>query len=149
MADPFADNTDVAARWRPLTATEQDTADALCSDASAVLRARFPGIDSQVTTGAVDSDVLTMVCAGMVKRAMVGGSDGVSQQTDTLPGGFSRGQSFANPLGNVFLTAADLVLILGYQPSGQSNGYANDTMRRGSLSDGGIALTYDTLTILP
>jgi hypothetical protein len=32
-------------------------------------------------------------------------------------GPYSQSQTFANPLGNVFLTAADMTLILGYQPS--------------------------------
>jgi hypothetical protein len=42
-------------------------------------------------------------------------------------GPYSQSQTFANPMRNVFLTTADLVLILGYQPAGQSRGYANDT----------------------
>lgn len=147
MGDPFADNTDVAVRWRPLNTNEQAQADALCQDASAVIRARFPGIDSQVVGGTVDGDVLIMVVAGMVKRAMIGGADGVTSQTEALPGGFSRGQTFANPLGNVFLTAADLVAILGYQPAGQSNTFANDTRRHGAGGDF-VNLSYDTLTVL-
>lgn len=146
MADPFADNSDVSARWRPLTTDEQATADVLCSDASAIIRARFPGIDSQVIGGSVDADTVTMVVAGMVKRAMLGGANGVTSDTTTV-GPFTQGQTFANPLGNVFLTAADLVLILGYQPPGQSRQYGNTTTKRGGTGDF-VNLTYETLTVL-
>lgn len=126
MADPFATAEDVAARWRPLTPNEQTTAETLVIDASAVIRARFPGIDGQVTSGAVDADVLTMVVAGMVKRALIAPMDGVSQQAQTA-GPYSQSQTFANPMGNVFLTAAELVLIIGYQPAAGSHRYGNTT----------------------
>jgi hypothetical protein len=116
----------VADRWRPLTPAEEPIADALARDASAIIRARFPGIDAQVTSGAVDLDTLTMVTAGMVKRAMVAPADGVTSQTDGM-GPYSHAQTYANPLGNVFLTASDLVLIIGYQPAASSHGFANDT----------------------
>ncbi|HEY5201196.1 MAG TPA: hypothetical protein VIJ31_09825, partial [Acidothermaceae bacterium] len=127
---PFADADDVAARWRPLSAAEQTVAGILASDASALIRARFPGIDSQVLGGALDPGILTMVVAGMVRRAMTAPSTGVTSQSETA-GPFSHSQTFANPLGNVFLTAADLTLIIGYQPAGQTNTYGNTTTRCG------------------
>lgn len=118
---PFADATDVAARWRPLTQAEQDVASVLVLDASALIRSRFPGIDGQV-----DPDILTMVVAGMVKRALVAPDDGVSQES-VGTGPYSHSQTFANPMRNVFLTAADLVLIQGYKPKGGTFGYGNTT----------------------
>lgn len=124
--NPFAFAEDVAARWRPLTPSEETVATTLCADASALIRARFPGIDGQVTAGNVDPDVLTMVVAGMVKRALVAPEDGVSQESQSI-GPFSHSQSFANPMRNVFLTAADLVLIIGYRPAASSHGFGNDT----------------------
>lgn len=130
MADPFADAGDVAARWRPLTDAEQTVANTLVADASSLIRARFPGIDDQVASGQVDANVLTMVVAGMVKRAMVAPPDGLSQQSEAV-GPYNRSQTFANPMGNVFLTAADTTLILGYQPSGMSGSFANDTTNCG------------------
>lgn len=131
MATPFASAQDVADRWRVLTPAEETIADTLAMDASAIIRARFPGIDAQVTSGAIDIDVLTLVVAGMVKRAMVAPEDGVSQQSEGM-GPFSQSQTFANPLRNVFLIASDLVLILGYQPAGQYHGFSNDTTSCGS-----------------
>lgn len=131
MAASFATAQDVAARWRPLTPAETDTANVLCADASNLIRAEFPGIDDQVTAGAVDAAVLTQVCAGMVKRAMRAPADGVTSESNNV-GPFSHSQTYANPLGNVFLTEADRTLILGYQVTAQNNTYANTTRRGGS-----------------
>lgn len=143
---PFASPDDLAARWRPLTSQESITARALLNDASALIRARFPGIDGQMVGGLIDAGILVAVTAGMVKRAMVAPSDGVSQQAETA-GPFSRSQTFANPLGNVFLTLADMTMILGYQPPGQSNYFANDTSQCGNFADG-VNLSYDVLTVI-
>jgi hypothetical protein len=128
MAGPFATSFDVAARWRPLSTADADRADVLCEDASTLIRARFPGIDAQTASGAVDPNVLKIVVAGMVKRAMIAPDDGVSQESQAM-GPYNQSQTFANPLQNVFLTAADMVLILGYQPSASSHKFGNTTTR--------------------
>lgn len=130
MAGPYATAADVAARWRLLNPDEQEIATTLAGDASALIRSRFPGIDAQVTSGAVDSTILTIVVAGMVKRAMIAPDDGLSQHSESA-GPFSESRTYANPMRNVFLTQADLTLILGYQPAGQSMGFANDTTGHG------------------
>jgi hypothetical protein len=126
MATPFATSADVAARWRPLTAAEQTVADTLVGDASALIRARFPGIDASIAAGNLDPDIVKMVVAGMVKRALVAPLDGVSQQSEGT-GPYSHSETFANPMRNVFLTAADMVLIEGYKPKAASQRFANDT----------------------
>jgi hypothetical protein len=125
MALPFATADDIALRWRSLTPDEEELADVLASDASALIRARFPGIDGQV-----DPTILTMVVAGMVKRAMIAPLDGVSQDSESV-GPYSHSQSFSNPMRNVFLTAADLVLIQGYKPKGGTFAYGNTTTQTG------------------
>lgn len=137
---PFASADDVADRWRPLTDAEYAIAQTLAGDASTLIRARFPGIDSQVSSGALDGDVLTMVVAGMVKRALIAPDDGVSQESETA-GPFSRSQTYANPMRNVFLTAADMTLILGYRPSAMSGRFANDTTRSETCGPGFV---YET-----
>lgn len=131
MADPLATADDVAARWRPLSTQEQAIASVLAGDASVLLRQRFPGIDAQAASGAVDPDILTIVVSNMVRRAMLAPSDGITQQSETA-GPFSHSQSYANPLGNVFLTQAEITLILGYRPAGQSVTFANDSCAHGA-----------------
>lgn len=126
MATPFATSADVAARWRPLTAAESTVADVLVGDASALIRQRFPGIDATIAAGNLDPDLVKMVVAGMVKRALIAPLDGVSQQAEGT-GPYSHSETFANPMRNVFLTAADLVLIEGYKPKAGSHRFGNDT----------------------
>ncbi|MCW2898487.1 MAG: hypothetical protein JWO67_752 [Streptosporangiaceae bacterium] len=130
MPGAYASVQDVANRWRPLTSAEAAVASYLVDDASTLIRARFPGIDAQVSGGSVDPEILRIVVSGMVKRALIAPEDGVTQESEGT-GPFTHAQTFANPMRNVFISAADLVLILGYQPAGQSNGFANDTTRMG------------------
>jgi hypothetical protein len=121
MGNPFATADDVAARWRPLSSDEQDRADLLASDASALIRARYADVDARVASGDLDGQTVTIVVAGMVRRAMIGAAagDGVTQSSETV-GPFSHSQSYANPMGNLFLTAADDLLIRGYRPRAMS-----------------------------
>lgn len=122
MAAPFAVYQDVEARWHSLSPAEEITAAVLIDDASALLRAEFPGLDSQIASGSMDAGLLVIVVSNMVKRAMLAPADGISQSSETV-GPYSHGQSYANPLGNVFLTASERTLILGRQPLGVSVRY--------------------------
>lgn len=119
MVTALATLEDVENRWRPILETEVNRVEALLGDASALLRAEFPGIDTSIVTGALDGAVVAAVVANMVKRAMIVPADGVSQDSETV-GPYSHSQQFANPLGNVFLTAAERVLILGHQQTAMS-----------------------------
>jgi hypothetical protein len=130
MSEPFANEDDVVARFRPLTAAEEEIVGALLSDASTRIRARFPGIDAQAAAGTIDPDVLTMITANMVKRALINPEDGVSQESQGA-GPYSHSQTFANPMRNLFLTADDITTILGYQPGAGSHRYGNDTNQCG------------------
>lgn len=123
---PFATSDDIAARWRPLSTAEAAIADTLAGDASTLIRARFPGIDASAISGALDPNILTIITSNMVRRAMTAPALGVTAQSETI-GPYSTSQTFANPLGNVFLTAAEITMILGYVPAAQNIVYANDT----------------------
>jgi hypothetical protein len=113
MADPFATHTDVEARWRPLSDAEDAVADQLATDASDMIRERWPDIDQRVTSGAIAAETLTRIVAQMVKRAMLNGdSEGLESRAQAA-GPFSVSDKFANPNGNLYLTTADITLLDG------------------------------------
>lgn len=115
MADPFATYTDVEARWRPLSAAEEAIADQLAVDASDMIRERWTDIDARIANGAVPASSVTRVVAYMVKRAMlVGDAEGLESQQQTA-GPFSVNNKYTNPNGNLYFTAAD---VLVFEPEG-------------------------------
>lgn len=61
---------DIAVRWRPLSASETDTANARLEDAWAILRYRVPGIDARVTSGDLDIRIVVSVLCDMVLRVL-------------------------------------------------------------------------------
>lgn len=111
---PFAFITDIESRWRQLSDAEKLRATALLSDASALIRAERPTIDSMVNGGTIDPDIPRMVAVTMVKRAMAGSADmiGIQSQQQTS-GPFSQQYTFTNPSGDLYLTKAEKRLLLG------------------------------------
>lgn len=137
MADPFADASDVAALWRPLTDQETAQANALLVGASAMLRAEYPGIDDQITSGAVDAEVMTFVAASMVKTAMIGGANGDGARSVSQSAGpFSTSVSYVNPTGALYITPVFDRMIRGYRPAASSHKFGNDTCRRENWGPG-------------
>ena len=114
MATAFASATDLAARWRPLSAAEEDTADTLLGDASAILRAECPDLDARLTVvpPLLDPDLPKMIVCAMVKRAMIAGVDveGVTNTQQTA-GPFSQSMTYSNPMGNLYLTKTERKLL--------------------------------------
>jgi hypothetical protein len=119
----FAQPSDIANRWRPLTSAEEFITPTLLEDASRIMRAQYPGIDAQITSGALDPQNATQVAAGMVKRALIAPMDGVDSSSETM-GPYSTSQRYSNALRNLFPVAADDLLIRGYQPRAKSVRYA-------------------------
>lgn len=114
MADmPFADATDVAARWRTLTSDEQARANVLAEDASDMIRTRWPDVDDRVAAGKLTAASLTRVVANMVKRAMiVGDNEGLESRSENA-GPFGYSDKFTNPNANLYFTAEDVRLLDG------------------------------------
>ena len=67
---PLAVPEDVAARWRPLTAAEEELVTALIDDASRMVRAMVPTVDTRIAAGTLDAELVAGVVARMVKRVM-------------------------------------------------------------------------------
>lgn len=113
MAASFASYVDVEARWRTLTSAEQDIADQLAQDASDMIRDRWPTVDARIAAGTLSADSVIRIVANMVKRAMISpAADGVTEISETQ-GPFSHGEKYANPLGSLFFTAADILFFDG------------------------------------
>jgi hypothetical protein len=111
MAMSPATVDDLEARWRPLSAGERERATVLLDDAYRRVEARFPTLRDRVAAGAVDPLTVVDVVTGMVRRVLVaGGTENITQQSQAI-GPFSLGQSFGNPMGNLYLTAEDVALL--------------------------------------
>lgn len=114
---------DVADRWRSLTPDEIALAAALLGDASSIVRAQYPGIDTQLSADVSLAGNVTTVVAGMVKRAMIlGDNEGVRSETETT-GPFSISRQYQSAANALALNDNDQLLILGYRAAGQSHPY--------------------------
>lgn len=125
-------------------ATPQDLADALQRDvdtanaelllgnASRILRAAYPWLDSKIADGRFDPAAARQVVVDMVRRALLGGSPGVT--SEGLDG---VSVSYDNALQNLFLIQADRLLMEGPRrlPVGSMR-LVNDWLPAGSLGAG-------------
>jgi hypothetical protein len=103
--------SDLEDRWRPLSDAERERASVLLGDASRRVEARFPTLAARVAAGSLDPLTVVDVVTGMVRRVLVaGGTENITQQSQAI-GPFSLGQSFGNPMGNLYLTAEDVALL--------------------------------------
>jgi hypothetical protein len=108
---PFATSAELSARWRSLTQAETQTADVLLDDASQIIRERVPDVDARIESGTLSRKTASRIACAMTKRAMIGGGgDSVASQGQTA-GPFALTQSFANPMGNLYLGKDDLIAL--------------------------------------
>jgi hypothetical protein len=105
MSGPYATATDLAGYWRPLSDVEQSRATVLL-DAAGDLIDEQPGSVDFVETAT------KWVSLDMVKRAMVG-LDGITSQSQAM-GDMSVSQSFANPMGKLYITEKELQRLRGF-----------------------------------
>ena len=104
----YADASDLEVRWRTLTTDEQERAEALLDDASAML-------DAYVTVDETDEQqmkLLKIVACNMVERAMSTGGDmfGVTQQSMTA-GPYAHTFNYANPTGDLYISKSEKRLL--------------------------------------
>ncbi len=108
---PYATSAELSARWRALSQAETQTAEVLLDDASQMVRERVPDADDRIEAGTVARKTVSRIVCAMVKRAMIGGGgDSVASQGQTA-GPFALTQSFANPMGNLYLGKDDLIAL--------------------------------------
>jgi len=111
----YADVSDLEARWRELSTAEQERAEVLLEDASAVL-------DSLVDVDETDTEQLEIckiVVCNMVQRSMVASEAdayGITQQSMTA-GAYTQSVTYSNPSGDFYLTKMEKKML------GITNGY--------------------------
>lgn len=101
VQEPFAEVSDLEARWRPLTGEESASADALLLDASQMI------VDEAGDVAGIAAATLRRIVCAMVKRAMVV-PDGIGvDSTQFGAGPFQESVKYANPMGDLYLTKAE------------------------------------------
>lgn len=105
---PFAEPSDLEARWRPLSEAETARASVLLEDASQlILDEDRRGIFTDAENPA-SLTLVRIVCA-MTKRALIstaGDAAGVSQTAQSA-GPFTVSATYSNPTGDLYLTSAE------------------------------------------
>lgn len=109
----FADFTDVAAIWRPLTDTEISVVIARIEQASQQVRDIVPTVDARIAAGSLSADTVRFVVRDMVFR-LVSHDMFVRQQSVTVDDG-SKSVTFdaAVSKGEMFITESELAALLG------------------------------------
>lgn len=99
---PFAEVSDLESRWHALTADETRKAEALIADASDLIVTTCPD-----WAQASPATLKRITCA-VVKRAMLARDEmtGITQGTQTA-GSYSESYTYANPSGDLYLTASE------------------------------------------
>jgi hypothetical protein len=118
---PFATSATIAVMWRDLSPDEASRCDVLCRYASELIRAKVPGVDARVISGALNAGIPELVCAQMVMRVLRNPS-GVAAET-VGPWSVTYGSSGTQATGLLTLTDEDLALLTGTTP-GARRGYA-------------------------
>lgn len=105
-ASSFATVEDLEKRWHALTQEERERAELLLSDASEIIRTRYPHAPDRVS-----AEVLRAVVCAMVRRAMTSADrEGITQETETT-GPFSNSFTYANPGQNLYITKEERELL--------------------------------------
>jgi hypothetical protein len=103
----YATVDDLEKRWRTLTPSEQDKAAVLLDDATAMLDAECKKARAHPHEG-----LLKIVCVDMVKRAMSSPVDDIpATNVQQTAGPYSASLTFANPMGDMYLTKANRKLL--------------------------------------
>lgn len=106
----YAEVADLEARWRSLSPEESGRATVLLADAAVRIDVACPPGDEPLTEAQEEARMI--VSCEMVKRAMSAseGMFGVTSYSDNT-GPFQEQRTFANPMGDLYLTKGDKALL--------------------------------------
>lgn len=108
-AEPFAGVSDYAARYGE--PEDSGRIGALLADASAMLRSAFRRRAGEAYCEGISDDFdenVGAVCCAMVFRATRAGDMAGASQMSQAAGDYSASVTFANPTGDLYMTAQDL-----------------------------------------
>lgn len=113
MADAFAVTDNVANIWRPLTPAEEIVVATRLDQASAMIRAAVPDIDSRIVSGTLDRAVVAGVAADMVRRVMINPT-AVRQRSQSIDD-YQESETVDSSVseGALYLSPRELTLLLG------------------------------------
>ena len=116
----YATVQDLEARWRPLSPAEQTRAATLLADAAVRIDSRVRPLPAGEDRTTDELARFVVVSCDMVRRALATSTDlvGVTQVQQT-GGPFSQSHTYSNPMGDLYLSKADLML-LGVRPKAAS-----------------------------
>lgn len=105
----YANSTDVADRWRPLTAAEAAVADVLLADASGIVRSMVPGVDERIADGSLSAALVASTVVRAVLRVLRNPDGKVQEAVDDYS--YRRADGVAD--GSLYISDADLALLSG------------------------------------
>jgi hypothetical protein len=103
---------DLEARFRPLTAAEQNTAQALLDDAWEELLVRIPDLDARMADGRTSAGLVVRVVAAMVTRVLR--NPDAIRQWSVDDASFTRDKALST--GFLFVAPEELSLLRGTPP---------------------------------
>lgn len=103
MANP-ATTADIEARWRPLATQETTNADALLTDAWALLLARRPTLEADIAAETVSEANVVRVVVAMVLRVLRNPDGKLEEKIDD----YSYRRDSATSTGGLYLTDDEL-----------------------------------------
>lgn len=110
--DAFATSADLASRWHDLGDGEKDRANTLLCDASAMLAAEMGRCGVEIDeTDEAQAQLLCLVCCSMVRRYMSSETFADVKSTSLTAGPYSQQLTYANPTGNMYVTADERRLL--------------------------------------
>lgn len=105
MAGPLASLDDVVEIFRPLSDQEKTITTAMIRYVSALIRGMVPNLDSRVSAGTLDNDLVVLAAIMPVKRVLMN-QDGVRQKSETT-GPFSDSVTLDNAISSGLLYVSE------------------------------------------